>query len=109
MMRNDLVGPHMIDYVFTLLPDQAMHAGGSPKGEQWLEVSNHLPVCGSFYFDQIQGTVSKRRKKYLAKPTPSLKLETAVDRAAAEADMTGAWKGLVKGLTIHPPAGSRSA
>jgi hypothetical protein len=53
--------------------------------------------------------VSRRRKKYLTKPTPSLKLKTAADRAAAEADMAGAWKGLVKGLIIHPPAGSRSA
>jgi hypothetical protein len=27
MMRDDLVGPHMIDHVFTSLPDQAMRAG----------------------------------------------------------------------------------
>jgi hypothetical protein len=89
MTRDDLVGPHMIDHVFTLLPDQAMRAGGTPKGEQWLEVSDHLPVCGSFYFKQIQGMASRRRNNYLVKLTPSLKLETAADRTAAEAGMAG--------------------
>jgi hypothetical protein len=47
MMRDDLVGPYMIDHVFTLLPDQALRAGGSPKGEQWLEVSDHVGVFTS--------------------------------------------------------------
>jgi hypothetical protein len=57
----------------------------------------------------MQGAASRRRKKYLVKSTPSLKLETAADRAAAEVDMAGEWKELVKRLTIHPPAWSRSA
>jgi hypothetical protein len=31
MMRDDLVGPHMIVHVFTSLPNQVMRAGGSPE------------------------------------------------------------------------------
>jgi hypothetical protein len=33
-------------------------------------VSDHLPVCGSFHFGQLQGGVEGRRKKYIAKPAP---------------------------------------
>jgi hypothetical protein len=106
--RLDLKGVHMIDHVFTLLPDQVFRAGGSPSRAEWEAVSDHLPVCGSFHFGQLQGCVEGRRKKYIAKPAPSLRLENAADRAAAAADMASEWGKMTKGLRIHPPAGCRS-
>jgi hypothetical protein len=65
--RMDLKEVHMIDNVFTSLPDQVFRAGGSPSGEEWKAVSDHLPICGSFHFEQLQGCVEGRRKKYIAK------------------------------------------
>jgi hypothetical protein len=98
--RLDLKGVHMIDHVFTSLPDQVFRAGGSPGGEEWEAVSDHLPVCGSFHFGQLQVCVEGRQKKYIAKPAPSLRLENAADRAAAAADMALEWRKMTKGLRI---------
>jgi hypothetical protein len=64
-------GTH-IDHVFTSLPPEALVAGGTPSDPVWGSVSDHLPVCASFYIPEIGETERRGRKRtYQAKPNPS--------------------------------------
>jgi hypothetical protein len=98
-------GPH-IDHVFTSLPPESIVAGGTPSDPVWGSVSDHLPVCASFFLPEIRETERRGRKRtYKAKPNPSFRIKDKKDEEKKKAAFAVEWAKRRKGLKVHPAAG----
>jgi hypothetical protein len=98
-------GTH-IDHVFTNLPPEALVAGGTPSDPVWGSVSDHLPVCASFFIPEIGETARRGRKRtYKAKPNPSFRIKDKKDEKKKKTAFAIEWAKRRKGLKVHPAAG----
>ena len=102
-------GGRHIDHVFSSLPDTALTAGGSPQGAQWIGLSDHLPMCASFYLKQLHGSEQGgRRQVYKGKPNAGFKFTDKADRETKKMLLAEKWAAFKIVTQIHPAAGDRS-
>jgi hypothetical protein len=98
-------GTH-IDHVFTSLPPEALVARGTPSNPVWKSVSDHLPVCASFFIPEIRETERRgRQRTYKAKPNPSFRIKDKKYEEKKKAAFVVEWAKRRKGLKVHPAAG----
>jgi hypothetical protein len=98
-------GTH-IDHVFTNLPPTALVAGGTPSDPVWGSVSDHLPVCASFFIPEIGETARRGRERtYKAKPNPSFRIKDKKDEEKKKTAFAVEWAKRRKGLKVHPATG----